>query len=142
MFIGGKSVYAGNCGSLGITMQYYSNHGRLCLARDGGVAGGHEIGSYIQWRQVSPRIKRINTCDLELILINPAFFWSRWIHDYQDACVDKIERFLRGEQIAKDTMSNNSGGGSVQVGNSNSIPKTSQQYQRTSSIGSVEGRLD
>ncbi|GAB1608167.1 NAD(+) hydrolase sarm1 [Argonauta hians] len=22
----------------------------------------------------------------------------RWIHDYQDACVDKIERFLRGEQ--------------------------------------------
>lgn len=21
----------------------------------------------------------------------------RWIHDYQDACVDKLERFLRGE---------------------------------------------
>ena len=22
----------------------------------------------------------------------------RWIHDYQDACVDKLERFLRGEK--------------------------------------------
>lgn len=21
--------------------------------------------------------------------------WTRWIHDYQDACVDKLERFLR-----------------------------------------------
>lgn len=21
----------------------------------------------------------------------------RWIHDYQDACVDKLEQFLRGE---------------------------------------------
>lgn len=21
----------------------------------------------------------------------------RWIHDYQDACVDKLERFLRGD---------------------------------------------
>lgn len=21
----------------------------------------------------------------------------RWIHDYQDACVDKLERFMRGE---------------------------------------------
>lgn len=21
----------------------------------------------------------------------------RWIHDYQDACVDKLERFIRGE---------------------------------------------
>ncbi|KAK6625700.1 hypothetical protein RUM43_005999 [Polyplax serrata] len=24
----------------------------------------------------------------------------RWIHDYQDACVDKLERFMRGELIA------------------------------------------
>lgn len=23
--------------------------------------------------------------------------FSRWIHDYQDACVDKLERFMRGE---------------------------------------------
>jgi len=24
-------------------------------------------------------------------------FVRRWIHDYQDACVDKLERFLKGE---------------------------------------------
>jgi hypothetical protein len=24
-------------------------------------------------------------------------FSTRWIHDYQDACVDKLERFMRGE---------------------------------------------
>jgi hypothetical protein len=24
--------------------------------------------------------------------------YSRWIHDYQEACVDKLERFLRGEK--------------------------------------------
>ncbi|KAK7471647.1 hypothetical protein BaRGS_00035694, partial [Batillaria attramentaria] len=30
---------------------------------------------------------------------NLAFFNGvRWIHDYQDACVDKLERFLRGEE--------------------------------------------
>ena len=23
--------------------------------------------------------------------------YFRWIHDYQDACVDKLEQFLRGE---------------------------------------------
>ena len=23
----------------------------------------------------------------------------RWVHDYQDACVDKVEKFLRGEKI-------------------------------------------
>lgn len=26
-----------------------------------------------------------------------SFSISRWIHDYQDACVDKLERFMRGE---------------------------------------------
>lgn len=24
-------------------------------------------------------------------------YYSRWIHDYQEACVDKLERFMRGE---------------------------------------------
>lgn len=23
----------------------------------------------------------------------------RWVHDYQDACVDKVEKFLRGEKM-------------------------------------------
>lgn len=26
-----------------------------------------------------------------------ALSFCRWIHDYQDACVDKLERFMRGE---------------------------------------------
>ena len=26
----------------------------------------------------------------------------RWIHDYQDACVDKLERFLKGEVNTSD----------------------------------------
>lgn len=25
----------------------------------------------------------------------------RWIHEYQDACVDKLERFMRGELNSK-----------------------------------------
>ncbi|XP_022916162.1 NAD(+) hydrolase sarm1 isoform X2 [Onthophagus taurus] len=29
----------------------------------------------------------------------------RWIHDYQDACVDKLERFMRGEVNAKNDTS-------------------------------------
>ena len=27
----------------------------------------------------------------------------RWVHDYQDACVDKLERFLRGEAFLRST---------------------------------------
>jgi len=27
----------------------------------------------------------------------------RWVHDYQDACVDKLERFIRGEAFLKTT---------------------------------------
>ena len=27
-----------------------------------------------------------------------SFSLSRWIHDYQDACIDKLERFLKGEE--------------------------------------------
>jgi len=26
------------------------------------------------------------------------FLVNRWIHDYQEACVEKLERFLRGER--------------------------------------------
>jgi hypothetical protein len=25
-------------------------------------------------------------------------FFFRWVHDYQDACVDKVEKFLTGEK--------------------------------------------
>ncbi|XP_055385497.1 NAD(+) hydrolase sarm1 isoform X2 [Condylostylus longicornis] len=47
----------------------------------------------------------------------------RWIHDYQDACVDKLERFMRGElsnRITAATGTTTSGGG----GTSNSTTGT------------------
>ncbi|OTF80781.1 hypothetical protein BLA29_005989, partial [Euroglyphus maynei] len=31
----------------------------------------------------------------------------RWIHDYQEACVDKLERFMRGEYPANNIINNN-----------------------------------
>jgi hypothetical protein len=31
----------------------------------------------------------------------PAFNSIRWVHDYQDACIDKLERFIRGECFLK-----------------------------------------
>lgn len=30
----------------------------------------------------------------------------RWVHDYQEACVDKLERFIRGETFWKNTTYN------------------------------------
>ena len=38
---------------------------------------------------------------------------SRWIHDYQDACVDKLEQFLTGEQCVKATRPSLSIGSSL-----------------------------
>ena len=35
------------------------------------------------------------------IIIYMLFLFSRWIHDYQDACVDKLEKFLSGEMSPK-----------------------------------------
>ena len=32
------------------------------------------------------------------ILIERFLVFHRWIHDYQDACIDKLERFLLGEE--------------------------------------------
>jgi len=42
--------------------------------------------------------KTIRIAD-SLIVHWPAYV--RWIHDYQDACVDKLERFMRGEINSK-----------------------------------------
>ena len=39
-------------------------------------------------------------------------FWNfsfRWVHDYQNACVDKLERFLRGEAFLRATHGINGG---------------------------------
>lgn len=61
----------------------------------------------------------------------------RWVHDYQDACVDKLERFLRGEAFLR----------APNVGNGNrtpnlSIPFSSQTSRsRTDSGRSSPARL-
>lgn len=31
----------------------------------------------------------------------PSFNSIRWVHDYQDACIDKLERFVRGESFLR-----------------------------------------
>ena len=31
----------------------------------------------------------------------PSFNSIRWVHDYQDACIDKLERFIRGEAFLR-----------------------------------------
>jgi hypothetical protein len=74
----------------------------------------------------------------------------KWIHDYQDACVDKIERFLRGEQIPRESGSNagannNTSSGQSSVTSNSGVgttPRTpTQLYQRTLSVGS-DSRAD
>lgn len=70
---------------------------------------------------------------------------SRWIHDYQDACVDKLERFMRGElnmrgdrPLGVGTMSNSSKAGDVTPGTP-SIVRAPPTYQRMHSNDSAKG---
>ena len=42
-----------------------------------------------------------NDDSFDKLILNNTF---RWIHDYQDACVDKLERFMRGEFNAKNEI--------------------------------------
>ncbi|KAK9873363.1 hypothetical protein WA026_022172 [Henosepilachna vigintioctopunctata] len=57
----------------------------------------------------------------------------RWIHDYQDACVDKLERFMRGELNTRDT--NRLGKGDITPGTPSNlgISRNPPIYQRTHS---------
>jgi hypothetical protein len=75
----------------------------------------------------------------------------RWIHDYQDACIDKLEKFIRPEQFNLRTESPYGGGGGVNrsgrstpYGSSTSLllsPHVRQRGmgQRTASIDSAIG---
>ena len=36
--------------------------------------------------------------DLNMLIKCWLYVFLRWIHDYQDACIDKLERFLHGEE--------------------------------------------
>lgn len=72
-------------------------------------------------------------------------YLSRWIHDYQDACVDKLERFLKGEPVPREMMVGNSASRDREQqssGSSSSARPSQQQYQRTMSVGSEGNRTD
>ncbi|GFR69173.1 sterile alpha and TIR motif-containing protein 1 [Elysia marginata] len=72
----------------------------------------------------------------------------RWIHDYQDACVDKLERFIRGETnplkfcspaiVSSGTSSNSPHGNSV-VGRNESVSSPISQVPPQSSSLSTSG---
>lgn len=59
----------------------------------------------------------------------------RWIHDYQDACVDKIERFIRGELSNTYASSIITSNASIQTSN------VSQPNQNQQTAGSLAGSL-
>ncbi|XP_071546751.1 NAD(+) hydrolase sarm1 isoform X5 [Panulirus ornatus] len=68
----------------------------------------------------------------------------RWIHDYQDACVDKMERFMRGEcNVRGDGPLGRYGsrsveGGMATPGTPSTLPRA-PIYQRTTSTESGKG---
>ncbi|KAL3269166.1 hypothetical protein HHI36_008249 [Cryptolaemus montrouzieri] len=66
----------------------------------------------------------------------------RWIHDYQDACVDKLERFMRGEMNVRDI--NRIGKGDMTPGTPSNlgIGRNPPSYQRMHSNDSGNGKSD
>ena len=57
----------------------------------------------------------------------------KWIHDYQDACVDKIERFIRGDVGSNYSMMDRFLSGGSQSTGSVASYNRSNTYQRTMS---------
>jgi len=67
----------------------------------------------------------------------------RWIHDYQDACVGKLEQFIRGEDQAQNQQRSVSGPSSIS-GPSSTLPQTgrpmlSKANSLSSNTGSIHG---
>ncbi|CAL8120493.1 unnamed protein product [Orchesella dallaii] len=72
-----------------------------------------------------------------------SFNGVKWIHDYQDACVDKLERFMRGETVAsRDPIIYNGRNSETQSVSSDRASRPSPQYQRTQSVGSEGTRTE
>lgn len=65
----------------------------------------------------------------------------RWIHDYQDACVDKLERFMRGEMSVRD-CNRFMGKGDITPGTPSNlgIGRNPPNYQRMHSNDSGNGK--
>lgn len=62
----------------------------------------------------------------------------RWIHDYQDACVDKLERFMRGElgaQMMREGGPLSSSSRSMLSSKGDATPSTLPGTPSTASIG-------
>jgi len=59
----------------------------------------------------------------------------RWIHDYQEACIDKIERFVQGERSGGNPMMDRFLSSSA--GSQYSYGKYNPSYQRTLSQDST-----
>lgn len=53
----------------------------------------------------------------------------RWIHDYQDACVDKLERFMKGESMVNQGRMG-IGKGDVTPSTPSTISRQPPNYQR------------
>jgi len=59
------------------------------------------------------------------------FNYVRWVHDYQDACVDKLERFIRGEAFLKTTNYGNINVTGTRSPNVINIPYSTQTSSRS-----------
>jgi len=55
----------------------------------------------------------------------------RWVHDYQEACVDKLERFIRGDAFLKTTNYGNINNGGTRSPNVMNIPYSTQTSSRS-----------
>lgn len=63
----------------------------------------------------------------------------KWVHDYQDACIDKIERFIRGEPFSRaESVSRLSNAGCYS--NNGSKPSTSGRSTPIKMLTPVSGR--
>jgi len=55
----------------------------------------------------------------------------RWVHDYQEACVDKLERFIRGDAFLKTTNYGNIVSNGTRSPNVMNIPYSTQTSSRS-----------
>lgn len=60
----------------------------------------------------------------------------RWIHEYHSACVDKMERFMRGDDPLGRYANRSMEGGMATPGTPSTLPRAHPLYQRTTSTES------
>ncbi|XP_050726423.1 NAD(+) hydrolase sarm1-like isoform X6 [Eriocheir sinensis] len=65
-----------------------------------------------------------------------SFNGVRWIHEYHSACVDKMERFMRGDDAHGRYANRSMDGGMATPGTPSTLPRALPLYQRTTSTES------